>query len=132
MNTILRKMHLKTTTQEDVVFYWDKDQKPDAYIGFRVSGDGENRRDVRDVPVQEVANAIYTVLYEQISMGQEDLLREAAKKLGYTRLGGNVLSALASGIQYAQDQEGILPGVNGAFVLSDAGTARAEDTMKSF
>ena len=132
LNTILWKMNLKTTTQEDVVFYWRKDQNPNAYVGFRVSGEEENRRDVRDVPVQEVANAIYTVLYEQVSMGQEDLLRETAKKLGYTRLGGNVLSALALGIQYAQAQGGITTGTNGTFVLSSGGTARAEATLHSF
>ena len=132
LNTILRKMNPQTTTQEDTVFFWKKDQNPDAYIGFRVSGDGDNRRDVRDVPVQEVANAIYTVLYEQISMGQEDLLRETANKLGYTRLGNNVLSALALGIQYAQAQGGITTGTNGTFVLSNGGTARAEATLQSF
>lgn len=132
LNTILRKMHPMTTIQEDVVFYWNKDQNPDAYVGFRVSGDEENRRDVRDVPVQEVANAIYTVLYEQGSMGQEDLLRETAKKLGYTRLGGNVLSALVLGIQHAQAQGGITIGVNGVFVLTNDGTARAEATLKVF
>ncbi len=132
LNTILRNMHPKTTTQGDVVFYWKADQNPDAYVGFRVSGDGENRRDVRDVPVQEVANAIYTVLYEQISMGQDDLLRETANKLGYTRLGNNVLSALTLGIQYAQAQGGITTGTNGTFVLSSSGTARAEATLQSF
>ncbi|MGN1026241.1 MAG: DUF3320 domain-containing protein, partial [Faecousia sp.] len=59
MGTILRKMSPKTTQQDDVVFYWRQDQNPDAYVGFRVSGEAENRRDVRDIPVQEVANAIY-------------------------------------------------------------------------
>ena len=132
LNTILRKMKLQTTTQDGIVFYWKKDQNPDAYVGFRVSGDGENRRDVRDVPVQEIANAIYTVLHEQISMGQEDLLRETANKLGYTRLGNNVLSALALGIQYAQAQGGITTGTNGTYVLSNGGTARAEATLQSF
>ncbi len=132
MDTILRKMNPKTTTQEGMAFFWNHDQDPDTYVGFRVSGDGENRRDVRDVPVQEVANAIYTVLYEQISMGQDDLLRETANKLGYTRLGNNVLSALALGIQYAQAQGGITTGTNGTFVLSGDGTARAEATLQSF
>ena len=132
MSAILQKMHWKTTIQGDVVFYWAKDQNPDEYSGFRASGGGKNRRDVRDVPVQEIANAIYTVLYEQVSMGQEDLLREAAKKLGYPRLGGNVLSALAAGIQYAQEQGGMFLGVNDAFVLSDMGTTRAEEIIKSF
>ena len=125
-HAILERMHLKTTAQEDAVFYWKEDQDPETYIGLRAGGEGENRRDVRDLPVQEVANAVYTVLYEQVSMGQEDLLRETAKKLGYTRLGGNVLAALALGIEYARSRDGIVPGVNGAFVLSDKGTARAE------
>lgn len=132
MGTILRKMSPKITQQNDVVFYWRQDQNPDAYVGFRVSGDGENRRDVRDIPVQEVANAIYTVLYEQVSMAQEDLLRETAKKLGYTRLGGNVLSQLALGIRYAEGQGRITRGTNGTYVLSADGTARAEATMKTF
>ncbi|MBD5101353.1 MAG: DUF3320 domain-containing protein [Subdoligranulum sp.] len=132
LNTILREMELPTTVQENMVFYWRNDQDPDAYAGFRVSSDGDNRRDVRDVPLQEIANAVYTVLHEQISMGREDLLRETAGKLGYTRLGNNVLSALAAGIRYAQEQGGITAGVNGTLVLSDAGTARAQATLQSF
>lgn len=132
LGLVLERMNSKTTKQEDVVFYWRQDQEPDAYAGFRVSGEGENRRDVREVPVQEVANAIYAVLYEQVSMAQEDLLRETARKLGYTRLGGNVLSQLALGVEYAQTQDGIITGTNGTFVLSDAGTSRAEATLNRF
>lgn len=76
--------------------------------------------------MQEVANAVYAVLYEQVSMAKEDLLRETARKLGYTRMGGNVLSAMESGIQFAQSQGGIGIGANGTYVLSAGGTARAE------
>lgn len=132
MGTILRKMNPKATKQDDAVFYWRPDQDPDAYVGFRVSGDGESRRDVRDIPVQETANAIYTVLYEQGSMAQEDLLRESAKMLGYTRLGGNVLSQMALGIPYAESQGGITRGSNGAYVLSADGAACTEAALKSF
>ncbi len=132
MDAIMKKMKLQTTIQDDTVFCWSKEQGPDSYVGFRVSGEGENRREIKDVPVQEVANAIYIVLYEQVSMGQEDLLRETANKLGYTRLGGNVLSALTLGVKYAQAKQGITTGANGAFVLSDVGTARAEATLQSF
>lgn len=132
LNTVLRKMNLQTTAQEGVPFYWKMDQNPDSYVGFRINGDGDGRRDVRDVPVQEVANAIYAVLYEQISMGQDDLLRETANKLGYTRLGSNVLTALTSGIQYAQAHCGITTGTNGTFILTDGGTARAEAALENF
>lgn len=34
------------------------------------------------VPVQEIANAIYTVLYEQVSMEQEDPFARSCKKIG--------------------------------------------------
>ena len=132
MNTILQAMNLKTTAQTDAVFCWRADQEPNAYTLFRVSGEDDHHRDARDVPMQEVANAVCVVLYEQVSMAQEDLLRETAKKLGYTRLGGNVLTALESGIQYAQSQGNITTGSNGAFILSDSGTARAEVTLGSF
>ena len=126
MDTILQKMKLKSTNQGGAVFYWKEEQNPDAYVGFRTNGEGDHHRDVRDVPVQEVANAVYAVLYEQVSMAKEDLLRETARKLGYTRMGGNVLSAMESGIQFAQSQGGIGIGANGTYVLSAGGTARAE------
>ena len=132
MNTILQTMNLKTTIQTDTAFCWRADQEPSAYRLFRASGEGDHHRDARDVPVQETANAVCVVLYEQVSMAQEDLLRETAKKLGYTRLGGNVLTTLESGIHYAQSQGHITAGSNGTFILSDSGTARAEAALESF
>lgn len=60
------------------------------------------------------------------------IIRDTANKLGYTRLGNNVLSALTLGIQYAQIQGGITTGTNGTFVLSAGGTARAEATLNNF
>lgn len=65
-------------------------------------------------------------------MGQDDLFRETAGKLGYTRLGNNVLSAMVSGLQYAQEQGYITTGVSGTFVLSNYGTTRAEAVWNSF
>ena len=132
MDKILSRLALKTTQQESTAIYWLPEQNPGAYNGYRVSGEGESHRDVRDVPVQEVANAVYVVLYEQFSMEQEDLLRETARKLGYTRLGGNVLAALNAGINYAQYQGGIAEGSNGALTLTNVGIARAEATIATF
>ena len=132
MNSVLQKMDLQTTSQDGLLFYWKKDQLPETYAGFRVCGEEENRRDIRDIPVQEVANAMYTVLLEQISMGQEDLLRETAGKLGYTRLGTNVLSALELSIQYALAQGTVTSGTGGTLILTPLGNARAEATAESF
>lgn len=114
------------------MFFWEENQNPDAYIDFRVSGDVDNHRGVWDVPVLDVANGICTVLYEQISTSQEDLLRASANEFGFARLGNNVLSILALCIQYAQAQGGVTTGTNGTFVLSNGDTARAEETLDSF
>ena len=130
MDSILKRMSPKMTMQENTMFCWRQDQDPADYAGYRFSGDGDSRRDVRDVPVQEVAGAVYSVLYEQLSMGREDLLRQTANKLGYTRLGANVVAAMASGIRFAAAQCGITTGSSGAITLTDIGTARAVGAMQ--
>ena len=132
MNEIYGRLSLKTTHQEDATFCWQADQYPGAYIGFRVNGEDIHRRDVKEVPVQEVANAIYVVLYEQLSMCREDLMKEAATKLGFSRLGGNVLSAMELGLRYAESQNGIDTSPNGNLTLTGSGTVRAEETLHSF
>ena len=132
LNTMLKNMDLKTTKQGDAVFYWKDGQDPKDYVGFRVSGDGEQHRDALDVAVQEVANAVCVVLHEQISMERSDLIRETALKLGYTRIGSNVLSAVCEGILYGENNGYITADVNGARILTDVGTSRAEATVKSF
>lgn len=132
MDKILANLSLNLTKQENGIFHWKQGQDPDAYIGYRVNGDGDNRRDIRDIPVQEVANAVYAVLYEQFSMAQEDLLRETARKLGYTRLGGNVLAILNAGISYAQQHGCTEQGSNGSLTLTREGIARAEAAIAAF
>ncbi len=132
LNSMLKKMNLQVTKQENELFYWREDQNPTDYAGIRASGEDDSHRDVRDVPVQEVANAVCLVLHEQISMEKEDLYREAAKKLGYIRLGNNVQSALALGIQFAEQQGMNNIGNHGSFVLSDDGTARAKAVIALF
>ncbi len=129
MTGLLAKMALNVDAQD---FYWRKNQEPEAWPGFRINGTDEDHRDVRELPVQEVSNAICTVLYEQISMIQEDLLREAAKQLGYTRLGGNVLATLETGLEYAQAHFFVERNDHGAFLLTGSGMSRAEETARWF
>ena len=132
MNPLTGKVEMKITRQGQTEFCWKPEQEPEAYVGLRINGEDEHKRDVRDLPVQEVANAVYLVLDEQISMSREDLLRETANRLGYTRLGSNVLSVLALGLDYAQGQGSITEGENGNFVLSEGGSARAAAVRKNF
>ena len=118
MDKLISRMKLPTTTQEEGKFCWNRDQDPESYTGFRISGEGDSRRDIRDVPVQEIANAMCAVLNEQISMSRDDLLRETAGKLGYTRLGSNVVSCMVQGFAYAESRGTITTSPNGAIILS--------------
>lgn len=129
MHRILQTMDLKTTTRGEEVFYWKANHDPSSYPGFRLSGEEESRRDIRDIAVQEIANALCTVLREQISMGHEDLIRETAKKLGYTRLGGNVNSSVAAALGYAEYTGLIIPSTNGAYILTPQGKEQAQTVL---
>ena len=131
LDGILREMAPRTTQQEGVTFYWRDDQDPDSYCTFRTSCEGERKRDVRDVPVQEIANAAYTALLEQISMVRDDLIRETAKKLGYTRLGGNVTAAMEAGLTCAEEKGHIALKAADMYLLTDSGTARANEIIAS-
>ena len=117
MDAIYQSMKLQTTEQTDQVFYWLPTQDPEAYFEFRVGSSEENRRDAKEVPVQEAAAAICQVLREQISLGSEDLVRESAKLMGYSRLGTAVTMLFMEGIRYAQWKKRITPGVNGKYIL---------------
>lgn len=129
MDETLKSMRIKSTRQDEQRVFWKETQDPDAYFAFRTNGEGENRRDIRDVPVQETAAAVIRVLYEQGGMQEEDLIRETAKALGYARLGGNVSAAAASGVEYAAARGYVISGVDGGYLLSAAGREKMEHLL---
>ena len=102
---VLRRMQLRATTQGDQKVYWAESQNPYTFTDFRATGEGDDRREAKDLPVQETAGAALAVLREQIGLPREDLVRETAKLLGYGRSGAAVASAISDGIDYALEQE---------------------------
>ena len=119
MDKILNGMNLLTTSLDDQVFYWQADQDPVDYTEFRTADKDENRRESKDIPIQEAANAVRQVLSEQISMTEEDLIRESAKLLGFSRLGSAVTPLMTASITYAAAHGTIATGPNGNYVLAD-------------
>ena len=101
------------------VFYWLVDQDPNVYEGYRIDdiSEGGFKRSMDDIATVEVINALLEVLDEQISLTEEDLVRETARKFGYTRL-GNVIehsvtyaitSALEKGLIKEEHNRYLLP-----------------------
>lgn len=87
------------TWQDNQKFYWLSD--PDAYEGFRTAAPGDGRREAKDVPWQEAANALCRILEGQVGLPREDLLRETGKLLGYARSGPLVNAMTAGGLRLA-------------------------------
>ena len=104
---LLSAFDVSITLQQGERFYWTSRQDPEQYTEYRVAGDDEDKRDARDLPEQEIANAAAAVLHSQVGLPKEDLVRETARLLGYTRLGTSVRPAMEAGIDYGT-QKGLL------------------------
>lgn len=50
---------------------------------------------MEDIPSEEIINAVKEVLCQQISLSETDLVRETAKKFGYTRAVGTTESVIS-------------------------------------
>ncbi len=98
LREILARFSFVTTEQEGTLFYWPAHQSPLAVDGFRIGNTDDSRRDAEDLPWQEVACAVREVLRRQIGLPEGDLAREAAKLMGYARLGPTVEQAMQAGI----------------------------------
>lgn len=131
MTAIIDSLKLHTTQQEGDRVFWQTNQLPEQYFRIRRNGEGINKRDVREIPVQEASNAVCAVLYEQISMSHDDLVREAAKLMNYTRLGSNVTQTFETAIGYADSIGLLILEDNGSCRLSDSGMTWAEQMVQN-
>ncbi|MBP3798864.1 MAG: DUF3320 domain-containing protein [Ruminococcus sp.] len=85
-------------------FFWLKAQKPEEYDKCRAKCSDELRRDIKDIPPEELANGIILILARQIAMQRDDLLRETAHLFGFTRLTPAVETAVSLGIRAAKQR----------------------------
>ena len=117
MTQILNNAELNRTQSDGQLVFWKTGQDPESYTGFRASSGEKTKREVRDVPVLEAANAICQVVYDQISLPEDDLIREAARMMGYNRLGSVVTELFRKAILCAKGQGRIEIASNGNWIL---------------
>lgn len=98
---------LKFTEQPSGRFFWRDDQDSGSYGLYRTSGSGADRREASDVPLREALNAVVEVVGDQIGLPVSDAVREAARRLGYSRL-GSVITSLIEGAIESAVSEGLL------------------------
>ena len=107
------------TTDGDRTFYWRNGQDPDKYEGYRVDDTESGKRSMDDVTSQEIINAVTEVLREQISLSETDLIRETAKKFGYSRMGGVIESSVEYAVRTGISQGKLIKAENGNIALSE-------------
>lgn len=118
MAQIITGMELNCVTEDGQSVFWRTNQMPEHYITFRANGAEAARREAKEVPVREASNAICRVLEEQISLLEEDLIREAARLMEYNRLGSVVTQLFQSAILCAKRQGRIELAANGNWILT--------------
>jgi very-short-patch-repair endonuclease len=87
-------------------FVWRLDQDPAGVPPVRVaSGGPAARREIHEVPLAEVAAAIRIVVERAVGIGQQDLLRDAARLLGFSRITDRVTDRVSQGLELANLRE---------------------------
>ncbi len=102
LDQIFRSMNLVSSGSDDLFFWRDREQR-DSFSGYRISS-----REALDVAPEEVAQAVIQVLREQFAIGEQGLVTETARLLGYANVRDNALASMRRGIAYAMDKGVIL------------------------
>ncbi|MBR4446499.1 MAG: DUF3320 domain-containing protein [Solobacterium sp.] len=99
MDAVMESMDFFDSEEGTDRFFWKDAKQRTSYAQYRVSApDDEEKRDILDISCMEIANAAAAVL-QQGKMREEELLRETALCLGYTRIGSNVRRKVTQAIQ---------------------------------
>ncbi|TMQ04444.1 MAG: DUF3320 domain-containing protein, partial [Deltaproteobacteria bacterium] len=90
--------------EDDVV--WRLDQDPAGVPPVRVAGQGASaRREIHEVPLAEVAAAARIVVERAVGISAGDLVRDAARLLGFSRTTERVVERVTSGVRLAAERE---------------------------
>ncbi|MBR4162375.1 MAG: DUF3320 domain-containing protein [Solobacterium sp.] len=102
MTDVLLSMPLAKTAEHNDSVYWKKQSDPASYNEYRIFGNDDlSCRDVMQVPEAELANALCAVLSEKGSLPYDELTRETAALMGYTKMGSNVKACMDNAVKYS-------------------------------
>ncbi len=101
------------------VFLWPNELDPDTYEIYRVpTENSESVRSAEDLPIQEVANSVLSLLRTSISAPVEDLVRGASRIFGFRRTGVLVENRMREGIDFLV-QKGLVRREGTMVILED-------------
>lgn len=71
---------------------------------YRYPSGMNDRRDIEEIPLMEISNAIYGLLRAQYNMTLSDLSKAVAKYFGYIRMGESVESRISDAIMLTSER----------------------------
>ena len=90
--------------EADIV--WRLDQDPDGVPAVRVAGQGTTaRREILEVPLSELASAARIVVERANGIAPNDLIRDAARLLGFARITEQVVERVTLAVRLAAARE---------------------------
>lgn len=95
---VMSSVPATATQDEDRVFIWRDDQRPEEYSAYRADSESAKRM-ADNIPSEEILCAASEVLSEQISLSEPDLIKETAKKFGFARAGGVIESTIGYAVR---------------------------------
>lgn len=96
LEELLSSSDYYTSLFEDLTFFWQDEEQYKNYTQYRTG-----MRDAIDLPPEEVANAMKSLLIDEISLPTSDLTRICAQQFGFARGGTNVDAAMFRGMKKA-------------------------------
>lgn len=99
---------IRFTEQPHGVFLWPMGLQSAKYCSFRAPGVcEEDRRDITEIPMEEIVAAALHVLRHQVSLPKDDLIRETAMLLGFQRAGATIQRVVGQGVELAAERQSV-------------------------
>ncbi|MFA7162303.1 MAG: hypothetical protein WC083_07020, partial [Candidatus Methanomethylophilaceae archaeon] len=90
--------------------YWSRVQSPSEYRSYRTPDSVSERRSIEEIPTEEAANAVVAVAESSIVADEANILKTAAKELGFPRMGARINAVMTEGLELAVRQGRVIRG----------------------
>lgn len=94
----IKKARCTSVRQAGQTIVWAKGQDPRQYLVYRVAQGDDGRRDLGELPLEEIVAAALDALDEEQPLEDEDLARAAAANLGFKRVTSNMVAQVKKGL----------------------------------
>lgn len=113
----IQKLELLITLDNERKFVWKKGAQPERIALYRVDDQFGNRRNIEDIPSEEIMVAVKEVLTSQISIQEQDLIKEVSRKFGFPRVGNIIENTILIAITKGLERKEIKIAENGKITL---------------